>query len=146
MVPGRKSSHARLFLVSAFFLVVAGCGGASGDGGEVHALGEPATVGFNARTDTGERGTDTTLEITVLAVRKGAQEDLTNAGFEVDPEDRSTTSYYVDARYENTGDATVERNLGVSLEDSDGDLIGCEAELDLTSIQEAAQQEPAQKS
>ncbi len=104
--------------------MLAGCGGESGGGGEVHALGDSVTVGYNARTDTGGRGVDTTLEITVLAVREGTQEDLTSAGFEVDPEDRNTTPYYVDAEYQNRGDATVERNIDVSLEDSDGNLIG----------------------
>ena len=102
------------------FIFIAGCGG---DGGEVHALGDPASVGYNETTDTGERGVHTTLEVTVLDVREGSHDELTDAGFEVDEEDRNTTPYYVDVRYENTGDATVTRNIGVSLEDSDGNLI-----------------------
>ncbi|MFN2588047.1 MAG: hypothetical protein ABR613_08015 [Actinomycetota bacterium] len=107
--------------VAAF--VLASCGGDSGDGEEVHALGEPATVGYSDPTDL-EGEVATTLEVTVLEVREGTHDELTEAGFEVDAEGRDTTPYYVDARYENTGDATVERNIDVSLEDSDGNLIG----------------------
>ncbi len=117
----RASSHTRFLSGIAFVVLLAGCGG---DGGEVHALGETVTVGYNERTDAGARGTDTKLEITVLAVEEGSQSDLTDAGFEVDAEDRNATPYYVDVRYENTGDGTVERNIDVSLEDSDGNLIG----------------------
>lgn len=112
---------ALLRVASAMLLVLAACGG---DGGEVHALGETVTVGYNERTDTGARGVDTSLEITVLSVEEGSHDDLTDAGFEVDAEDRDTTPYYVHARYENVGDETVERNVGVGLEDSDGNLIG----------------------
>lgn len=65
----------------------------------------------------------TTLGITVLAVREGTHEQLTEAGFEVDEDSRDTTPYYVDVRYENQGRATVKRNIDVSLEDSDGNLI-----------------------
>jgi hypothetical protein len=72
----------------------------------------------------GARGVDTKIEITVLDVRQGTHDELTDAGFEVDEEDRDTTPYYVDARYENVGDGKVTRNLDVSLEDSDGNLIG----------------------
>jgi hypothetical protein len=103
-------------------------GGGSGAGGapedEVHALGEGVAVGWNERDAVGARGVDTTLEVTVLDVREGTHDELTDAGFEVDEEDRDTTPYYVDARYENTGDGTITRNLDVSLEDSDGNLIG----------------------
>lgn len=109
-----------LRVTSALLLVLAGCG----EGGEVHALGETVTVGYNQRTDTGARGVDTSLEITVVSVEEGSHDDLTDAGFEVDAEDRNTTPYYVHARYENVGDGTVERNVGVGLEDSDGNLIG----------------------
>jgi len=66
----------------------------------------------------------TTIGLTVLAVRKGTHEELAEHGFEVDAESRDTTPYYVDARFENQGDQTIKRNLDVSLEDSDGNLIG----------------------
>lgn len=112
---------ALLRVTSVMFILLAGCGG---DGGEVHALGDTVTVGYNQRTDTGARGVDTSLEITVTSVEEGTHDDLTDAGFEVDAEDRDTTPYYVHVRYENVGDGTVERNIGVSLEDSDDNLIG----------------------
>lgn len=125
MVARCTSWQARTFLVTtALLLVAVACGGESGGGGEVHALGDTVTVGYNDRTDTGARGDDTTLEITVLAVREGSHDELTDAGFEVDAEDQNTTPYYIDARYENTGDVSIERNVGVSLEDADGNLIG----------------------
>lgn len=109
-----------LRVASTVLLVLAGCGGG---GGDVHALGETATVGYNNRTETGARGVDTSLEVTVVSVEEGSHDDITDAGFEVDAEDRDTTPYYVTARYENVGDGTVERNASVSLEDSDGNLI-----------------------
>lgn len=108
-------------LAAALLLLLTACGGG---GGEVHALGEAAVVGYNERTETGARGPDTTIEITVLDVTEGTLEDLTSAGFEVDEEAGDSTPYYVDARYENQGDETVQRTLNVSLEDKDGNLIG----------------------
>jgi hypothetical protein len=97
---------------------------ACGEDVQVHPLGGEAIVGYNERTDTGERGVSTRLGITVLRVRQGTHEELRQSGFEADPEDQNTTPYYVDARYENQGPNAVTRNLSVSLEDSDGNLIG----------------------
>jgi hypothetical protein len=124
----------RLMFFITLLLFLVACGGddggsgggdaGGGDVGEVHALGDSVTVGYNERDITGARGVDTEIEITVLDVREGTHEELTDAGFEVDEEDRDTTPYYVDARYENVGDGTITRNLDVSLEDSDGNLIG----------------------
>lgn len=121
-----------LFVVAlSCLLALSACGGDDGGGGaggggegEVHALGESVVVGWNERDDLGERGVSTEVEVTVLEVRQGTHEELTDAGFEVDEEDRDTTPYYVDARFENVGDGTVTRNLDVSLEDNDGNLIG----------------------
>jgi hypothetical protein len=104
-------------------LLLASCGGGGSDG-EVHALGEQAAVGHVEYTDSGGRGVSTTVGITVLAVRQGTQEEIKANGLEVDPEDQSTTPYYVDVRYENQGEETVTRNIDASLEDSDGNLIG----------------------
>jgi hypothetical protein len=109
----------------ACLLLLSACGGDDGGGGgDVHALGDPAVVGFNQSDDSGGRGVSTQLEITVLDVRQGTQDELADGGFEIDEEDQDTTPYYVDARYENVGDGTVTRNIDVSLEDSDGNLIG----------------------
>lgn len=104
----------------ASVLALAACGGGGGGGGESLALGEEAVVGY-AQPSPMVR---TTLGITVLAVRQGTQDELAEGGLEVDAEDRSTTPYYVDVRYENQGEATVTRNISISLEDSDGNLIG----------------------
>lgn len=105
-------------------LVFVGCGdGGGGGGGDAHALGEEVAVGYVDYTDSGERGAETTIGVTVLAVRQGTQQDLTDGGLEVDPEDQDTTPYYVDARYENQGDEAITRNLDISLEDTDGNLI-----------------------
>lgn len=97
-------------------LLLSACGGG---GGETHALGEQAVVGY-AQPDPSVR---TTLGITVLAVRRGTHQELTAAGYEVDEDSRDTTPYYVDVRYQNQGNATVKRDIDVSLEDSDGNLI-----------------------
>jgi hypothetical protein len=107
----------------ACLLLLSACGGGEG-GDDVRALGDSAVVGYNEPDESGGRGVSTKLEITVLDVRQGTQDELSDAGFEVDEEDRDTTPYYVDARYENVGDGTVKRNLDVSLEDSDGNLVG----------------------
>jgi hypothetical protein len=108
--------------VLALTMVAAGsvataCGG--GGGSKALPLGTEATVGYQQ-----SRGARTTLGVTVLAVRQGTQEQLKQGGYEVDPENRSTTPYYVDVRYKNQGDQTVKRDVSVGLEDSDGNLIG----------------------
>lgn len=109
-------------------LALSACGGGGSGGGgssEAHALGEEAPVGYGQLDDKGKpTGVRTTIGLTVLAVRKGTQEELTDHGFEVDAESRDTTPYYIDARFENQGDQTVKRTFDVSLEDSNGDLIG----------------------
>ena len=111
----RRSAPVALGL--ALLTALAACGGG---GGEAHRLGQEAVVGY-AQPDPDVR---TTLGVTVLRVRAGTHEQLTQAGYEVDEDARDTTPYYVDVRYENQGDATVKRNISISLEDSDGNLIG----------------------
>ncbi|MEA2460389.1 MAG: hypothetical protein QOH90_566, partial [Actinomycetota bacterium] len=111
-------------LVIAVAVALTGCGGDDGGGsggGGVHPLGEEVTAGYAETTESGARGAETTLGITVLAVRQGSQDELTEGGYETD--DKDTTPYYIDVRYENQGDATIKRNIDVSLEDSDGNLI-----------------------
>jgi hypothetical protein len=109
-------------------VLLAACGGDDGGGGSVgggggeedaHAMGETVSVGYADASDQ----TSTTLDVTVLDVREGTQDELSEGGLEVDPEDQSSTPYYVDAKYENTGDGTVPRSMDVSLEDADGNLI-----------------------
>ena len=54
-----------------------------GDGAKPHPLGTEATVGHVDRS-AGDPGVRTQIGLTVLAVRKGTQEELTANGLEVD--------------------------------------------------------------
>ena len=113
-----------LALVAVGIALLTGGDDGDGDGdGDVHALGETAVVEYTPTTSSGEPGTPTTLAITVTDVREGTQEELTQGGLEVDAEDESATPYYVDARYENRGQAPVDRRIDVTLEDSDGESL-----------------------
>ena len=61
----------------------------------------------------------------MVDVRKGKPEDLSENGIEVDPEDRTATPYYVEARFENRGSRAVgAHTLSVGIEDSDGNTFG----------------------
>jgi hypothetical protein len=110
--------------VASATFVLAACGNGSGGGGdEALALGEEAVVEYTETGEGGAPGATTTLGVTALRVRQGTQEELSQGGLEVDPEDRSSTPYYVDVRYENQGPNEVTRNLDISLEDSDGNSL-----------------------
>jgi len=113
-----------LLVCFALGLGLAGCGGGDGGGGggSALALGEEAVV-EHTQIGGGGDAPRTTLAITVLAVRKGTQQELEQGGFVLDPEEKSATPYYVDVRYENQGAEAISRQLGVSLEDQDGNLI-----------------------
>lgn len=90
-----------------------------GNGAKPHPLGTEVVVGhMDAR-----RGVRTQIGLTVLAVRTGTQAELAANGLQVDPEDRTATPYYVDARFANKGPNAIGRSLSVGLEDSDGNLI-----------------------
>ena len=123
-----------LLTLAALGLGLAACGGGGGggggDGGSALALGEEAVV---EHTQIGDGGalTANTLGITVLAVRQGTQEELEQGGFTLDPEEQSTTPYYVDVRYENQGTEAIKRELDVGLEDQDGRLILSTVIIDL---------------
>jgi len=112
---------------AAFVLVLAACGGGGG-GGATQPLGSEAVV---EHTEPSGGKAKTTLGITVLRVRKGTQQELKDAGFSLDPDEQSATPYYVDARYTNKGSNAIERNLNVSLEDQDGNLISPTVIIDL---------------
>jgi hypothetical protein len=115
---------ARHVLLAALLpLGLAACGGGGGGGGaSQHALGEEVVV-QHTQISGGADAPRTTLGITVLAVRKGTQAELRQGGLRVDPKNRDDTPYYVDARYANKGAQAIERNLDVSLEDQDGNLL-----------------------
>ncbi|MBA2726411.1 MAG: hypothetical protein H0U53_10515, partial [Actinobacteria bacterium] len=68
--PPRVVSHRRSHFAIAATIVFAGCGGSGG--GEAHPLGDAVTVGYHEATDTGARGVETMVELTVLEVREGS--------------------------------------------------------------------------
>ena len=103
-------------------LGLAGCGGGDGDGKKL-ALGQEAVVEFTTAASGDTAAVNTTLGVTVLAVREGTQAELKQAGFEVDPENQSATPYYVDVRYANKGKGKASRDVSVAMEDSDGNSI-----------------------
>jgi hypothetical protein len=115
-----------LAAVVALTLSIAGCGG-GGDGGggdtKTLALGKSATVDFTSPASGDTPAVDTKLEVTVLAVRKGTQEELSAGGLKVEDKDKDATPYYVDARYGNQGTGKVKRQFSVGMEDSDGNSI-----------------------
>ena len=99
-------------------LVVAGC-----DSEPVAmALGETAVV-EHSPVGGGADGPRTTLGVTVLGVRSGSLADLEAAGFRLEDDQKDKTPVYVDARFENRGTETIDRELGVSLRDQDDNLI-----------------------
>lgn len=97
----------------------AGLAAACGGGVEAAPLGEQVEVGYVDSTTNAA----TTIALTVLDVRQGTIEELEAAGLEFDPDERELVPHYVDARYENTGSSPVERNMRVSVEDADDNLI-----------------------
>jgi hypothetical protein len=106
-------------------MLIAGCGGDDGGGGssKTLTLGKPATVDFTSPASGDTKAVDTKVEVTVLGVRKGTQEELAAGGLQVDDEDKDTTPYYVDARYGNKGTAPVKRSFSVAMEDTDGQSV-----------------------
>jgi hypothetical protein len=88
----------------------------------VHPLGEEVTF-EHAQVDGNAYTAPTTIGATVTSVRQGTIEELEAGGFEVDDDQRSLTPWYVDQRYRNAGQESLDRSLRVSLEDEQGDLI-----------------------
>jgi len=117
-----KSSR---FLLAGAVLALAACGGGGGGAKSSSdlALGTKAVVTHTQIASGNQKAATTTLGITVLKVRKGTQQELTQGGLTVDAKNKSDTPYYVDVRYENTGSAAIKRSLDVGLEDQDGNLI-----------------------
>jgi len=112
-------------LLAMFVLALAACGGGGGGGkpSSELALGTKAVVTHTQIATGDQKAVTTTLGITVLKVRKGTQEELTQGGLTVDAKNKNDTPYYVDVRYENTGSTAIKRSLDVALEDQDGNLI-----------------------
>jgi hypothetical protein len=108
-------SRALPFAAFICALALTACGG----GPEASLLGEPIDVGY---VDS-QSSAATTLTITVTDVREGTVEELEKAGMKFDEDERDLIPHFVDATYENTGDEAVPRNMRVSLEDADDNLI-----------------------
>jgi hypothetical protein len=110
--------------VGALALVgaLAGCGG-GGDGGKTLPLGTEATVEYVTPASGDTPAVNTKLGVTVLDVRKGTQQQLTDGGLQVDADAKDATPYYVDAQFADTGSGSLKRNLSVSAEDSDDNSL-----------------------
>lgn len=115
----RSTAIAALAMATALFMT--GCGGGGGDSSSL-ALGEQASV-QHAKAGAAEGTPTTILGVTVRAVRAGTQEELEDGGFSLDPDEKELKPYYVDVRYENQGQNTIERQMSVSLRDQDDNLI-----------------------
>jgi hypothetical protein len=114
-----------------FALVIAGCGGGDdgGGGGGTHPLKE--TVVVDHADVTTEGNPKTKLAVTPQAVRKGTQAELEEGGFNLDPDEKTATPYYVDVRFENRGTKDIKNSLTVSLENADGGSISPTTVIDL---------------
>lgn len=90
-----------------------GCGGE-----DENELGEAVEIDFyDDQAEAAGSGT-----IAVTAVREGTTSDLEDAGFTLDPDEKSSAAYYVDVEFVNESDASVAlRSPGA--EDPDGNLI-----------------------
>lgn len=111
--------------LAALALGLAGCGGGGDGGGDSHPLGEEVVVD-HAEASGAKRAT--TLGITVLKVREGTQQELTDAGFKLDPDEQSSTPYYVDTRFDNQGSSPIGRLLFVSMD------VGDDVSLSSTTV------------
>lgn len=120
----------RLAMLLAATAMVAGCGNSS-SGGTKLALGTEAIIAYTAQASGSTPAVDTSLGVTVLAVRAGTQAELVAGGFKVDDKDKTSTPYYVDARYSNKGKGSVPRSLSVSMEDTKGNSVPTTLVFDL---------------
>lgn len=102
MIPGVR--RAVLLVPIALALAACGVGDDGGGGGDSHALGEEVVV---EQTEASGAKRSTTLGITVTKVRKGAQQELEDGGFTLDPDEQARTPYYVDMRVENQGSSAI---------------------------------------
>jgi hypothetical protein len=122
--PVRELGVRALVALALASVFATGCGGGGGDGADdALGLGRTAVVEYTPTTSSGAPGKATTLAVMVTAVRRGTQEELSKGGIEVDAEDRDSIPHYIDARFENRGQAPVDRNLDLSLEGPDGETL-----------------------
>jgi hypothetical protein len=121
----------RLVVPILSVLLVAGCGGSGGSSSKDVPLGTEEIVTHTQDLGTGAAKPRTLLGITPLAVRKGTQAELKAAGFTLDGDALSATPYYADVRFTNKGTAAVKRQLYISLEDKDGNLLSSTSVISL---------------
>lgn len=114
--------------VVAAAVLLAGCGGPSGV-----PLGEAIPVSY-----TDAAGQTTTMDVTTTGIRTGTIEELEAEGLQFDDDERDLVPHYVDATYANTGDATVDRTMRVTLEDGDGNRLSPTVILDFAGTGEGA--------
>lgn len=114
MTAARRS--VRLAAVAA--VAAATLSACSGD--DVHDLGEAVEVDFQPS------GTGT---VTVTDVVEGSTDELESAGFQLDPDEKAASAYYVAVAFDNDGDVDVVPQ-GVGAEDPDGALIHALTVLD----------------
>lgn len=112
-------------VLAALVLATVTLTGCSGE--DEHALGEAVEIDYYATGGT-ERSGSGTVEVT--DVREGSTSELEDAGFTLDPEEKSTSAFYVDVSFENTGDSPVVPHSPGG-EDPDGNLIQALTIIDL---------------
>ncbi len=122
-----KTRRAMLLAVTVW---MAACGSSS-SGASRLALGTEAVIAYASQASGTTPAVDTTLGVTVLAVRAGTQADLVAGGFKVEDKDKTSTPYYVDARYSNKGKGSLPRNLSVGMEDTKGNSVPTTLVFDL---------------
>ncbi len=111
-----RFSLRRLFTLLVTLLAAAALTACSGE--DEHELGKAVEIDFyDDQAEAAGSGT-----VAVTAVREGATSDLEDAGFTLDPDEKSSAAYYVDVEFVNESDAGVAlRSPGA--EDPEGNLI-----------------------
>ncbi len=103
-------------LVATLMAAAAALTACSGE--DEHKLGTSVEIDFyDAQAEAAGSGT-----VAVTAVREGATTDLEDAGFTLDPDEKSSAAYYVDVEFVNESDGTVDLH-SPGAEDPDGNLI-----------------------
>jgi hypothetical protein len=104
----------RALVLVPIALTLAACGGGDGGGGSSsHPLCEEVVV---EHAEASGKKRATTLGLTVTEVRKGTQQQLKDAGFNLDPEEESSTPYYVGFTIDNQGSSPIEQTQSVGME------------------------------
>ncbi len=121
----KASTRTRRLAIATSILIAMSLGAcsSSSDGGKKLPLGTEAVVPYTVPASGTVAAVDTTIGVTVLAVRPGTQAELTAGGIQVDDNAKDATPYYVDVKYADKGTGSLKRNLSVSMEDTKGDSV-----------------------